>query len=175
MKTIIFLLLISFNVQAQSSTDTTFRFNDLIKIESHKGNRLVDFRYFKLRDHKISLALTFVSGITDGIRDASMFGRIQNGSTWWNSDLKSWTLKYKEGDYRQGPAYFGSTTFSVFTSDAPHFFNSMSMNTNELAKVFMPDMTGLKTWQKIVVFGIYKSVKTIAHNIPYGMIFKQRR
>ena len=128
---------------------------------------------FKIQQHKISLAFTALQGLSDGFRDASMFGRVKGGR-WYNESLDSWKLKYKNEDYTQGAAYPGSTSFFVGLSDAPHFSNSVSHVAGEMSKVYMPDMTGTTFWQKLKTAVIYTTVRSAAHNIIYGAIFKRK-
>jgi hypothetical protein len=55
------------------------------------------YKYVKFSAHKTSLGFTLIQGLSDGLRDASMFGRVKGGR-WFNEDLHSWQLKYKDGD-----------------------------------------------------------------------------
>ena len=127
---------------------------------------------FKIKEHKVSLAFTMLQGLSDGFRDASMFGRVEG--RWFNGSLDSWKLKYKNQDYTQGAAYPGSTTFFVMLSDAPHFSNMISNVSGEMAKVYMPNMTGSTFWQKLKTVAIYSAVRSAGHNIMYGRIFKRK-
>lgn len=143
---LLFILLISFNCSAQ---------------------------YGALKQHKVSLAFTALQGFADGFRDASMFGRVKYGR-WYNSSLDSYKLKYKNGDYTQGAAYFGSTSVFVMFTDAPHAANSLSHISGEFAKVYMPNMEGTTFWQKFKVVMLYSIVRGICHNIINDQVFKRR-
>ena len=46
---------------------------------------------------------------------------------WWNKNNSS-KYKYKNGDSKQGPKFFGSTTFLVWTTDGWHFFQMIYLN-----------------------------------------------
>ena len=120
------------------------------------------------------MGFTVLQGLSDGFRDASMFGRIKGSGSWYNG-LTSWKLKYKNGDYRQGEAFLGSTTIFVSFTDAPHFSNSISNFSGEMAKVCMPDMTNKTLWGKMKTVLVYSVVRSAAHNLVYGVIFKPAR
>ncbi len=78
----------------------------------------------------IVVILILLSGICKGIQDQTMF---HWGLSWtkylkglfWNP-LISWKNKYKNGDPKQGPKFWGSTTFLVAITDAWHLFGGIS-------------------------------------------------
>ena len=127
---------------------------------------------FKPQQHKVSLAFTALQGLADGFRDASMFGRVKG--RWYNGSFDSWKLKYKNEDYTQGAAYLGSTSLFVMFSDAPHFSNMITNISGEMAKVYMPNMQGSTFWQKLKTVVVYSAVRSAAHNLVYGGIFKRK-
>ena len=51
---------------------------------------------------------------------------------WW-VPYYSWRNKYKGGESFYGPAFFGSTTFLVWLTDAFHFFQMLMLTSIELA------------------------------------------
>ena len=72
------------------------------------------------------LALTFFAGMCDGTAEASYyhFDKMDHkygdlNDQFWNGKI-SHQNKYKNFDPQQGPAYFGSTTFLVWTTDSYH-------------------------------------------------------
>jgi hypothetical protein len=77
----------------------------------------------------IVVILILLSGICKGIQDQTMF---HWGLSWtkylkglfWNP-LISWKNKYKNGDPKQGPKFWGSTTFLVGVTDAWHLFGGI--------------------------------------------------
>lgn len=75
----------------------------------------------------IPAALSLVSGACYGVHETVVHhpGRIPEG---WNSrfwdNRESWKNKYRNGDPGQGAAYFGSTTFLAWTTDAKHLFGT---------------------------------------------------
>lgn len=127
---------------------------------------------FKIKEYKTSLILTGVSGLFDGFRDASQFGRIKNAGPYFNG-LHSWKLKYKDGNPQNGPAFFGSTTFLVMLTDAPHLSNSISSILDGMAVSYAPKTEGT-FGHKLLVTALYVVVKNIGHNIIYGIVFKPR-
>lgn len=125
----------------------------------------------KFTEYKTSLAFTALQGLSDGFRDASIFGRMRNDGQWLNG-IDSWKNKYKNGDPAQGARFFGSTNVFVFTTDAPHAANMVSNLSGECAKVTMPNMQGATKWQKVKTVVIYSLVRSAAHNLIFGFVYK---
>ncbi len=92
MKMIIFLLLISVNVQAQK----LFSKNNLI-----------------------SYGLMTISGAASGFTDALLTYKPFRGDKTFDPYV-SWVNKWKNGDPKQGEKFFGSSTFLVWTTDGWH-------------------------------------------------------
>lgn len=128
---------------------------------------------FKIKEHTTSLVLTAIKGSFDGLRDASMFGRVK-GDRWFNESLDSWKLKYKNQDYTKGAAYFGSTSIFVAFSDLPHASNTASHIAGDMAMVYMPNMTRATFWQKLKTAAIYGLVRETFHNVVNDFVFKRR-
>lgn len=79
-----------------------------------------------LKSHAPVMTIFFVSGVLNGMREASSFHweafqqTFPNANPeWWNDDI-SWMNKYEDGDVSKGPDFPGSTTIFVFTTDAYH-------------------------------------------------------
>lgn len=73
--------------------------------------------------------LIFLSAISEAIMDKlshsfheSIFKDLNDD--WWDPTF-SWRNKYKHRSPYLGPAFFGSTTFLVFLTDAWHLFKSL--------------------------------------------------
>ena len=128
---------------------------------------------FKIKEHKVSLAFTMLQGLSDGFRDASIFGRMRDKGQWWNG-VDSWRNKYNNNDPLQGAKFFGSTNVFVFTTDAPHAANMVSNLSGEMAKVYMPNMAGSTFWQKFKTVVIYSTIRSAGHNLIYGVLFKPK-
>lgn len=99
-----------------------------------------------------SIGLFFVSGAANGTAELvkwhpSAFQNVfPNANPNWFDPHISWRNKYRNGDPSQGPAYFGSTTFLVGTTDLYHGARTVSNTTMILAAVFSPrDCLKLKT------------------------------
>lgn len=62
--------------------------------------------------------------------DQSIFNHIPKTTKlgMWYDPRISWKLKYKNQDQEQGPAFFGSTTFLVWITDAWHFFQTIMLS-----------------------------------------------
>jgi len=74
------------------------------------------------------LVLTFISGMCDGTAEAIQFHYdkfdkwgLDTSNHFWNP-RESWKNKYKDRNPDNSAAYFGSTTFLAFTTDAYHLF-----------------------------------------------------
>lgn len=128
----------------------------------------------QFKAYRTSLALTALQGLGDGFRDASLFGRMRDKGQWWNG-IDSWQNKWRNGDPAQGEKFLLSSSVFAFTTDAAHFTNMVSNMAGECAKVTMPNMTGLNNWQKIKYVFVYSMVRSAAHNLVFGVVYRQRR
>ena len=124
------------------------------------------------------LALTFVSGMFDGTAEAIKFHYakfdkygLDTSNNWWNP-AESWKNKYKDRDPEQGPAYFGSTTFLVWTTDAYHCFR-MGRNVTMSAAIVVKigDIGKKKWWYYPIQAVIYWLTYTIGFTFSYDWIF----
>jgi len=75
------------------------------------------------------IVLVILSGFFDGFIDHLQF-RVSIPTHPWYKDLFmnpiwSWMKKYKDGNSKNGPAFFGSTTFLVFLTDGWHLFKML--------------------------------------------------
>lgn len=84
--------------------------------------------------------------------------------TWWNPKI-SWKHKYKNDDYTQGPAFWGSTTYLVFLTDGWHFFQFIFLNSLFIAITFGDPFQFFNNfWDYIFTFLICR--------ILFGVIFE---
>ena len=81
----------------------------------------------------IIVLLIIIAAISKSVMDTvsfrfteSIFSNFKN-QNWWNPSI-SWKNKYKNQDPKQGPKFFGSTTFLVFITDAWHFFQMIMLS-----------------------------------------------
>ena len=95
---------------------------------------------FSLKEHKTSLTFAFLAGVSDGVRDASMF-HMWDANSWWNG-RESWENKYKDYPNDMSAAYWGSKNILVWTTDAPHCFNMFSNQFTSFAIVTYPGNSG---------------------------------
>ncbi len=125
-----------------------------------------------MKEHLPSAIMTFLGGMSDGMRDGTMF-RNDGAGPWWNGKV-SWTNKYKNNDPTQGPAFFGSTTFLVAMTDAPHAFNFLTHRFNSMALVLSPGTKGLSFGKKLLIGFGYGLTRQLGHTLVYEGLFKQR-
>jgi hypothetical protein len=124
----------------------------------------------KLKDYLPSAIFTFLGGTSDGLRDASMF-RMDGRGQFWNGKI-SWTNKYRNHDVKQGPAYFGSTTFLAFTTDAPHLANFFTHQFMGMSYALAPADENKRFWHVALKVLAYNTVRQMGHSLIYGGIFK---
>jgi hypothetical protein len=78
----------------------------------------------------VSGALMGASGYFDGVAETTQFNyrgyqKIHpNTDPLWSDPKISWRNKWKNGDPNQGPAFLGSTSFLVGTTDLYHLMNT---------------------------------------------------
>lgn len=77
----------------------------------------------------LAILLLVISAIGEAVMDTvshhfytSIFS-FRNDMFW--NPIDSWRNKYKDGDINNGPKFFGSTTFLVWTTDAWHLFKTI--------------------------------------------------
>ena len=126
----------------------------------------------QFKEYLPSLICTFLGGTTDGLRDASMY-RMDGYGSFWNGK-NSWRNKYKNGDFKQGAAYFGSTSFLAFTTDGAHLSNMATHQFNGMAIAFMPPDSNKKFGHVLLKVLAYNAVRQAGHSFVYGMIFKPK-
>jgi len=70
----------------------------------------------------ISLIFSIISGFAKAICDLSEEGKLKfNPEIFWIKNL-SWKNKWKNGDFKQGEKFFGSSRWFVALTDAWHLF-----------------------------------------------------
>ena len=68
--------------------------------------------------------------------DKSIFSNLSVKKQQWFNPGMSWMNKYKYRNPNYGPAFFGSTTFLVWITDAWHFFQNIMLSCFVLAIIF---------------------------------------
>lgn len=114
----------------------------------------------------------FLSGMSDGARDGFMF-RADGMGKFWNGKA-SWTNKYKNNDVNAGEAYFGSTTFLAFTTDAPHLSNFFTHQFQSWSYVFMPYDNNRKFGHLLLKGLAINGLRQLGHTATYSL-FRQKR
>lgn len=124
---------------------------------------------FSMRNHGVSLGLMFLSGASDGVRDASMFHMWGKGQFWDGNE--SWKNKYADYPNDMSPAYWGSTNVLVWTTDAPHLFNMFS---NQLTSFSVATYPGNSRKFKHILLDavIYNVTRQAGHSLMYNVILK---
>lgn len=124
-----------------------------------------------LKAHTTSYTLTFLSGMASGMRDVCLF-HFNNGESWWNGKT-SWKRKYKNGDYIQGPAFWGSTGIFVAVTDGPHFFNMLDTEFSSFALATAP--AGSKKIGRIIRDAlIYTGIRLVGRVVVYNGFFNPK-
>lgn len=123
-----------------------------------------------LKDYLPSIASTLLAGSSDGLRDASMY-RMDGYGHYWNGK-HSWNNKYRNGDRKQGPAYWGSTSVLVWTTDGAHLSNMFTHQFNGMALAYMPQDHNRKFGHVFIKVLAYNLVREAGHSLVYDLIFK---
>lgn len=119
----------------------------------------------RLKAYIPSATLVFASGVFKELRDASIFYRFKTNDFW--DGRNSWKRKYKDGDYRQGPAYFGSTSFLVWTTDNVHFSQMMYGQCDAWALCLAPYDPNKRFWHLLLKVAAKTAIETLGRGIVY--------
>ena len=98
----------------------------------------------------------------------------------WFNPIDSWKNKYKNRDPKQGPAFFGSTTFFVWITDAWHFFQMIMLSSFIMCIVLslnyiLPPMPTINIiCADIIMFAIIKFLFGLVFQLFFDVIFKKR-
>ena len=91
----------------------------------------------------------------------------------WNPSI-SWRNKYKNNLYNQGPAFFGSTTFFAFTTDAWHLFQFLSNSFMTLSLVILiNDLFDTSLLTNILIFFGFKFIFGSTFELFYSKFFRK--
>lgn len=98
----------------------------------------------------------------------------------WNPDFwnpsRSWRNKYKNKEEPNGPAFFGSTTFLVFTTDAWHLFQFLSNSLIVLSIVLVFNhFANPYWWINLAIFAGLKVVWGSMFEWFYSTIFRIKK
>ncbi len=129
----------------------------------------------------IPASFAFVAGGSDGLNQTLIHhydrfeAKFPNANPqYWNPKI-SWTNKYKNGDENQGPAYFGSRTFLVATTDAYHL--TRAVNRASLVSAGLTLSLNFNSKRKLshrlIDLGIGLGTSYIAHSIGFELVYGQ--
>jgi len=94
---------------------------------------------------------------------------------YWNPSI-SWRNKYEDKKMSNGPAFFGSTTFLVFTTDAWHLFQFLSNSFIVISMILIVNIFYTPIWwQDVILFIAFKGVWGIIFEWFYSSIFRNER
>lgn len=121
--------------------------------------------------------LLIAAAISDAAMDTiefhferSIFSGLKKWDNWFNPAV-SWKNKYKNHDPLQGPAFFGSTTFLIWTTDAWHFFQMLMLTSFQVAIILGINyifFQGFYFWKILLIdIGMLSIAKLL-----YGTIFE---
>jgi hypothetical protein len=118
------------------------------QIENIDSIEIIDNNWFAISNEfkfylwilPLPIMFVILAGISNSIMDTlayhfstSIFANFDDQS-YWNPNI-SWKNKWKNGNPEEGEAYFGSSTFLVWTTDAWHIFKSCWINLLLLALI----------------------------------------
>jgi hypothetical protein len=126
-------------------------------------------------DWKSLLPMT-IAGMADGTNEKIShhyrdFKRVFPNARdqYWDPNI-SWTNKYKNGDYTQGPKFFGSTTFLVWTTDGYHM-TRMVKNTMIVTSIAL-NVKKKPKFKDMLIRGVAHSVAYhLGFFLSYNLVF----
>lgn len=133
----------------------------------------------------IALVLIMLAGVCKAVSDTlahhfdkSVFGKTASepGASWdkyqfWNPAI-SWSLKWKNGDDRQGEAFWGSSTVFAWVTDGWHLFNMFQYLCVFLAlPAYAFFMEGREWWWHLVAVGVLRLAFSVAFEVCYRWVF----
>jgi hypothetical protein len=115
------------------------------------------------------ILLLFIAALSNSVMDVisfkfdiSIFSHLKKWENWFNPS-QSWKNKYKNKNPQNGAAFFGSTTFLVWITDAWHFFKMIMLSCFSIAIIL-----GINS----IAFSNYNTTKLIAIDISLFLIIK---
>lgn len=138
------------------------------------------------KKYLISGSASFVSGMLDGTVESISYHydrgfkpRFKKANDqFWNPE-KSWKNKYKNGDSRLGPKFYGSTTGLVFTTDAYHLLRTSKRTLDGATLVYFMDKDCSRKvekkhkWRNAVKdFAILTAIRCVGFHVTYSFLFK---
>lgn len=126
----------------------------------------------------VTSGLLMISGFCDGTSEVlkikyNSFERVFPGANdqFWDYNI-SWKNKYKDGN-PPDPAFFGSKTAFVWTTDGYHMMRAFRNATMITALVIPLQDIRHKTWKQYLQEGIINYFSyTVGFNLAYDVVFK---
>ena len=123
----------------------------------------------------VTSSLLFVSGMADGLAEASKFHpkgvtEVFGNPQFWDNSL-SWRNKYRNGDPAQGAKFPLSTTALAWTTDGYHL-SRMIRNSTMIAAITIRLGEPARAWYQYVIEAvIYYLTYQLGFTIAYDVIF----
>jgi len=120
-------------------------------------------------------SLAFTSGVAYGFHETSVHHPDRYPGNWnkqfWDN-RESWRNKYRNGDPNCGPAYFGSTTFLAWTTDAKHLFGTVHRVSMFGTGVTLTIGQRRPVWHYLADAGIGFVAFSTGFHATYSLLFK---
>lgn len=117
--------------------------------------------------------LAGISGAAWGVHETAVHHPDRIPADWnrqfWGRE--SWRNKYRHGDPAAGPAYFGSTTFLAWTTDAKHLFGTMHRATLFGSAVVISIGQRRPAWHYLIDAGISFVAFSVGFHGVYSLYF----
>lgn len=121
----------------------------------------------------IIFLFVFLAGIANAFMDTISHkgGGILPKGNWWSMEL-SWRNKWRNGDPKQGEAFFLSSTALVFLTDAWHFFQFLMITFFCLAISLSFKYDFLYLYNYLVTTIIYTIIFKILFSLGFEIFWK---
>lgn len=126
-----------------------------------------------LKDNKVSLIATAVKAAFEGASDGFEYHSDHLGESFWNGKW-AWLQKHKNRDPRQGPAFFGSTTFLAGITSGDHLMQTFAGIAGNIAVVFAPGRGDKRFWPTVRDIVVYQFVYNLSRAAVLELCFQPR-
>ena len=115
------------------------------------------------------------NGCMDLVADPTAFAksRFPKDDEMFYLKTESWKNKWKNGDPKQGPKFFGSTTFLVFVTDFWHLMQFGHGTMWTLAILSAIFISPLPWWGYLLGFVVSKTSYSVGFHLTYTLIFRK--
>ncbi len=133
-----------------------------------------------LKRNALSLSAMTLAGAADGLTEVIRYdypafkNRFPNANDqFWQPEL-SWRNKWKDGDPANGPAYFGSTTILVWTTDGYHLSRTLQKSFICAAIAFKIGDRKQKWYLYLIDFAAHSAAYSIGFNATLHGFFNHK-